>query len=219
VRGFLLLCACALAGLAETPQEASIARQREAIEKQRAALEAQSGATQAQRGSIEKQKASAEKQPRRTAPEPAAVAPPPTGPSLAWMLPESGCGSLAGDKLDETITRAATANELAPELIRAVIQRESAFQPCAVSSAGAMGLMQLMPATAQGLNVSDPFDPEENILAGTRFLRQMLDRFGGNVSLALGAYNAGPARVEASGGIPPIPETKAYVQDILSRIR
>jgi soluble lytic murein transglycosylase-like protein len=80
-------------------------------------------------------------------------------------------------------------------------------------------MMQLMPATAQGLNVLDPFNPEENIFAGSRYLRQLLDRFGGDLSLALGAYNAGPARVAASGGIPPIPETKAYVQDILSRLR
>jgi soluble lytic murein transglycosylase-like protein len=82
-----------------------------------------------------------------------------------------------------------------------------------------MGLMQLMPGTAAGLGVDDPFDPEENIAAGSRFLRQMLDRFGGDVGMALGAYNAGPGRVEAAGGIPQIPETKAYVEGILGRLR
>lgn len=79
--------------------------------------------------------------------------------------------------------------------------------------------MQLMPSTAIDLGVEDPFDPEQNVAAGSRFLRQLLDRFGGDLGLALGAYNAGPARVEEFGAIPPIPETKAYVDDILSRLR
>jgi len=117
------------------------------------------------------------------------------------------------------LQKAAIENALTPDLLRALIQRESAFQPCAVSRAGAMGLMQLMPGTASDLHVADPFDPQENISAGSRFLRLMLDRFGGDLGLALGAYNAGPARVEAAGGIPPIPETQAYVSDILSRMR
>ena len=79
--------------------------------------------------------------------------------------------------------------------------------------------MQLMPSTASMLGVDDPFDPAENVAAGSRFLRRMLDRFNGDLSLALGAYNAGPARVEASGGIPSIPETQAYVQEILGHLR
>jgi soluble lytic murein transglycosylase-like protein len=79
--------------------------------------------------------------------------------------------------------------------------------------------MQLMPATAAQLGVDDPFNPAENIAAGSRFLRQMLDRFNGDLSLALGAYNAGPSRVEAAGGVPPIPETQAYVQAILDSVR
>ena len=79
-------------------------------------------------------------------------------------------------------------------------------------------MMQLMPATAAGLGVSDPFDPEENISAGTKFLRMMIDRYAGNLPLALGAYNAGPAKVDASGGIPPIQETQDYVRTILGQM-
>ena len=81
-----------------------------------------------------------------------------------------------------------------------------------------MGLMQLMPATAQELGVRDPFDPSESLSSGARLLKQLLARFGGDTALALGAYNAGPARVEESGGVPQIPETINYVQQILSRL-
>jgi len=87
-----------------------------------------------------------------------------------------------------------------------------------VSKKGALGLMQLMPATVVGLNVEDPFDPKENVDAGARFLKQLLQRYGGDVALALGAYNAGPARVDAAGDVPAIPETMDYVNDILTQI-
>lgn len=99
-----------------------------------------------------------------------------------------------------------------PELLAAVVQAESGFRPDAVSTAGAIGLAQLMPQTAAGLGV-DPHDPEENLLGGARYLRAQLDRFGA-VDLALAAYNAGPGRVVDAGGVPRIPETVAYLDRV-----
>jgi soluble lytic murein transglycosylase-like protein len=106
-----------------------------------------------------------------------------------------------------------------PDLLRAVIDRESGFRPCAVSAKGALGLMQLMPETAAELGVADPFDPQENIAGGARFLSQLLEKYKGDITLALGAYNAGPARVDGYQGLPPIPETLNYVADILKKLR
>jgi soluble lytic murein transglycosylase-like protein len=102
-----------------------------------------------------------------------------------------------------------------PQLVRAVIEVESGFEPEAVSRAGAQGLMQIMPSTGQDLGLSAPFDPESNIEAGVRYLRQMIDQFG-TVPLALAAYNAGPNAVKRHGGIPPYAETEHYVQKVLS---
>jgi soluble lytic murein transglycosylase-like protein len=117
------------------------------------------------------------------------------------------------------ISEASQKNALTPDLLRAVIQRESAGRPCAVSSAGAMGLMQIMPQTAQYLGLMEPFDPAQNLAAGSRYLRELLDRYGGDLAKALAAYNAGPRKVDESGGVPPIRETQDYVRGITGQLR
>jgi len=120
---------------------------------------------------------------------------------------------------DDLIDTHARAHGLNPVLVRAVIEAESAFDPQAVSRVGAMGLMQLMPGTARELGVSDPFDPDDNIRGGTKYLRTLLDRFDGNVRLALAAYNAGPSAVERYDDVPPYRETRSYVEKIANRIK
>lgn len=115
---------------------------------------------------------------------------------------------------EASITEHARRQRVAADLVRAVIQVESAFNPIAVSSKGAMGLMQLMPATATELGVVNPFDPDQNIRGGVAYLRQLLDRYDGNVELALAAYNAGIGNVTKYGAVPPFKETKNYVKKI-----
>jgi soluble lytic murein transglycosylase-like protein len=112
---------------------------------------------------------------------------------------------------------AASANDLDPDFLAAVARTESALDPRAVSPAGAIGLMQLMPATARGLGV-DPWDPPQNIMGGARHLRVLLDRFDGRIDLALAAYNAGAGRVTRYGGVPPFAETRTYVGRNLDRL-
>jgi hypothetical protein len=120
---------------------------------------------------------------------------------------------------DGLINRAAAKHQLDPALISAVMRQESGFRADVRSSAGALGLMQLMPETARQLGVADPMDPEQNVDGGARLLRSLLDRFGGRLDLALAAYNAGPSAVDRYGGVPPYPETQAYVRDIMSDYR
>jgi soluble lytic murein transglycosylase-like protein len=117
--------------------------------------------------------------------------------------------------LDELIEEHARRQDLDPDLVRAVVQVESAYRPWAHSHKGAMGLMQLMPATVRQLSVRDPWDPSENLRGGTAYLRQLLNQFDGELALALAGYNAGPESVLRYGGIPPFEETRNYVERIL----
>ena len=151
------------------------------------------------------------------APPAAPTAPAATQTAFAQTLQAATQASTPAAYSSE-IQAAATKYGVDPQLISAVIQQESGFDPNATSSAGAAGLMQLMPSTAQGLGVTNPYDPAQSIDGGTRYLKSLLDRFGGDTSLALAAYNAGPGAVESYGGVPPYPETQAYVGRILSRL-
>jgi soluble lytic murein transglycosylase-like protein len=117
-------------------------------------------------------------------------------------------------EIDSAIDRAASRHGVDPNLVRALVKVESNFNPNAVSNKGAMGLMQLMPRTASGLSVSNPFDPQQNVDAGVRHLRQLLDNFGGDVRLSLAAYNAGAGAVKRNGGVPRYVETQNYVKRI-----
>ncbi len=118
------------------------------------------------------------------------------------------------ERIDAAIEQAAARHNVDPNLVRAVVKVESNFNPRAVSPKGAMGLMQLMPATARELNVSDAFDPAQNVDAGVRHLRSLLDNFGGDPRLALAAYNAGQGAVLRHGGVPRFAETQNYVRRI-----
>jgi soluble lytic murein transglycosylase-like protein len=122
-------------------------------------------------------------------------------------------------ELEGAIAHHSRQQQLDPALVSAIIKAESDFDPDAVSRAGAIGLMQLMPQTAVRLDVRDPFNPEENIAGGARYLRYLLDRFHGNLPLALAAYNAGATRVEHYKTLPPIHETRHYVKKVLRLYR
>ena len=184
-----LLAALAAAALAQSPDP-----MRAAIERQRASIDLQ-------RQSIRRQAASAG----------------------AWLgpwnpAPSSSCEPLPDTAVTPIIESAAKAQQIDSKLLRSVIAQESAFRPCAVSAKGAMGLMQLMPATIDRFEVRDPFDSQQSIDAGAKYLKELLGRYQGDLARALGAYNAGPTTVDEAGGIPDIPETRAYVNAILQRL-
>lgn len=156
--------------------------------------------------------------------EPSAAAAPAAGGGFARALADAGGNSGPAAASPETQTRieravadAAQRNGLAPELLRAVIDAESGGNPQARSPVGAMGLMQLMPGTAAELGVEDPYDVEQNIAGGSRYLGQMMRQFG-DVPSALAAYNAGPGAVQRHHGVPPFAETQNYVAKIMRRL-
>lgn len=135
-------------------------------------------------------------------------------PAVSRKSQITGEQSIQG-KFATIIQEAARKYNVDPHLIQAVIRAESNFNPNATSSAGAMGLMQLMPATAASLGVTDPYDPKENIFGGTKFLSRLLQKYKHDVSLALAAYNAGPGAVDRYGGIPPYTQTQVYVHKVM----
>jgi soluble lytic murein transglycosylase-like protein len=207
--GLLLLSAPA-AAQTPTPEDAlsqqrhAAAAMQESLAKQRAAVERQLGQTATPSFFVLPRAASLGPVSSLTAPMPAAA------PAECDPLPDPEVNSLVGD--------AAQREGLSADLLRSVMKQESAFRPCAVSSKGAMGLMQLMPSTAEQLGIQDPFDPVSNLDAGARFLKQLLGKYGGDVPKALGAYNAGPAKVDAAGGVPAIPETLDYIRQIFATL-
>jgi len=148
-------------------------------------------------------------------------------PSTSTSVPQSASSILAPElnstapahkvtqqSIDSAIDAAAKRHNIDPNLVRAVIQVESNYNPRAVSRKGAMGLMQLMPSTARQLKVANPFDPSQNIDGGVRHLKLLLDNYGGDVQLSLAAYNAGSGAVARNGGVPPYSETRGYVKKI-----
>ena len=139
------------------------------------------------------------------------------GCSGAGLFPFSqGPHSIAPQRLNQIVAAQAKANHVDPRLVRAVIRVESGGDPSAVSTAGAMGLMQLMPGTASAYGVLNPWDPEQNVAGGTKHLSDLLREYNGDISLALAAYNAGAGAVARYKGIPPYAETSAYVTDVLT---
>lgn len=136
------------------------------------------------------------------------------------------CNGMNADKLavraknyQEEITKLASEYRVDPKLVKAVIRNESCFDKTAVSSAGAEGLMQLMPATARSLGVTDSFSPEQNLRGGTQYLAELIKRYDNNLALALAAYNAGPGAVAKYNGVPPYPETQKYIEKVMNSYR
>ena len=181
-----------------------------AVAQQRLALSAMQEALAKQRSSVQMQSSKQEAGGFFVLSPPAAME-----RATAYTTPSADCDPLPAAEIDSLVGKAASRVGISEDLLRGVMKQESGFRPCAVSTKGAMGLMQLMPATADQFGVKDPFDANKNVDAGARLLKQLLVRFGGDISLALGAYNAGPARVDAAAGVPAIPETLDYIRRVL----
>jgi soluble lytic murein transglycosylase-like protein len=211
---FLILLAAGATGLAQdAPQPADAIP---AVEKP---VVAQQQSVAAMQASLAAQRASIARQVGDHSSGSFFLLGPPSQSTLVPVVvaPGSDCEPLPASELDPLIEGAARQQDLQPELLRSMIKQESGARPCAVSPKGAMGLMQLMPATAAQLGVKDPFNPRENLNAGAWFFKQLLNIYD-DLPLALGAYNAGPARVNAIDGIPAIPETRDYVRKIMSTL-
>lgn len=204
----MVLVCLAAAALCQDPRaamEESIAKQRESIEKQRTAVRAQHPA------------------PARKTQDDGFFTVPWTEPltalaPVATPAPALSCDPVPPEQIGVIVAEVSAREGLTPDLLRAVIEKESSYLPCATSRTGAQGLMQLMPGTAADLGVENPFDPWENVGGGAKYLKQMLVKYDGNLPLALAAYNAGPGRVDPTQGLPLIPEMTNYVARILERL-
>lgn len=128
----------------------------------------------------------------------------------------SNNSDISHGEIDKLIDKYSEQNKLDPDFVKAVVKQESGFNPNATSKCGAMGLMQLMPSTAEGLGVINAYDAEQNIYGGTKYLKGLMDRFDNNKELALAAYNAGPNAVKKYNGIPPYKETQNYVKNVMA---
>jgi Transglycosylase SLT domain len=198
-----LLCIAMLAAAAQMPGQTIAERQAESAQKMEAAAARQKAAAQAQTTAV---------------PGDSFFSAGWSGPAmLAPPLPD--CPPMQESETEPLIRASGARHQLNPALIKAVMRQESGFKPCAISEKGAMGLMQIMPETAQFLNTKDPLDPAQNIDAGARYLKEMLKRFKGDLRLALAAYNAGPEKVDGpKPAVPDIAETRNYVESIANAL-
>ncbi len=187
---FLVISSCPAAGF---DRNSAGAAQEASIQKQRASVKGQEAAASSMRRSV-----------------------------LATPLPvpasDTACERAPVLRVLEIVDEGAKRSGLDAELVQAVVRKESGYDTCATSAKGAQGLMQLTPSVQMQFAVIDPYDPKQNIAAGTRFLKQLVDQYGGDLRLALGAYNAGPSSIAHWGGIPPFPETNNYITSILSKL-